>query len=43
MRILSPFQERTTSAVCEDELEAFTFSREDIILLFAQDSSLNGA
>lgn len=40
MGILSPFQERTASAVCEDELEAFTISREDVIRLFAQDSSL---
>lgn len=40
MGILSPFQERTASAVCEGDLEAFTISREDVIRLFAQDSAL---
>ncbi len=40
MGVLSPYQERTASAACEEDLEAFTISREDVIRLFAEDPSL---
>ena len=40
MGILSPFQVRTASAVCEEDLEAYTVGREDIVRLFARDSAL---
>jgi serine phosphatase RsbU (regulator of sigma subunit)/anti-sigma regulatory factor (Ser/Thr protein kinase) len=40
MGILSPYQERTATAECEADLEAFTISREEVIRLFARDSAL---
>jgi serine phosphatase RsbU (regulator of sigma subunit)/anti-sigma regulatory factor (Ser/Thr protein kinase) len=40
MGILSPFHARTASAVCREDLEAYTIGREDVIRLFRQDSSL---
>jgi len=40
MGILSPFQTRTVSAVCEEDLETFTISKDDVIRLFRQDSAL---
>ena len=40
MGILSPFQTRTASAVCEEDLEAFTITKDDVIRLFRQDSAL---
>lgn len=40
MGILSPFHARTASAVCEEELEAYTISKEDVIRLFNRDSAL---
>ena len=40
MGILSPFQTRTASAVCEEDLETFTITKDDVIRLFHQDSAL---
>ncbi|MCJ7611210.1 MAG: SpoIIE family protein phosphatase, partial [Candidatus Aminicenantes bacterium] len=40
MGILSPFPARTASAVCEEDLEAYTIGKEDVIRLFKQDSAL---
>jgi serine phosphatase RsbU (regulator of sigma subunit)/anti-sigma regulatory factor (Ser/Thr protein kinase) len=40
MGILSPFHARTASAVCEEDLEAYTISKEDVIRLFNRDSAL---
>ena len=40
MGILSPFLTRTASAVCEEDLEAFTIDKEDVIRLFNTDPSL---
>jgi anti-sigma regulatory factor (Ser/Thr protein kinase)/CRP-like cAMP-binding protein len=40
MGILSPFHARTASAVCEEDLEAFTISKEDVIRLFNTDPAL---
>jgi serine phosphatase RsbU (regulator of sigma subunit)/anti-sigma regulatory factor (Ser/Thr protein kinase) len=40
MGILSPFQARTASASCEEDLEAYTIGREDVIRLFSRDSDL---
>jgi serine phosphatase RsbU (regulator of sigma subunit)/anti-sigma regulatory factor (Ser/Thr protein kinase) len=40
MGILSPFHVRTASAVCEEDLEAYTVDKEDVIRLFSRDSAL---
>jgi serine phosphatase RsbU (regulator of sigma subunit)/anti-sigma regulatory factor (Ser/Thr protein kinase) len=40
MGILSPFAARTASAVCEEDLVAYTIGKQDVIRLFSRDSSL---
>lgn len=40
MGIFSPFKQRTASAVCEDDLEAYTMGRDEVIKFFAQDPNL---
>ncbi len=40
MGILSPFLARTASAVCEEDLEAFTIDKEDVTRLFHTNSAL---
>lgn len=40
MGILSPFHARTASAVCEEDLEAYSISKDEIIRLFNKDSAL---
>jgi serine phosphatase RsbU (regulator of sigma subunit)/anti-sigma regulatory factor (Ser/Thr protein kinase) len=40
MGILSPFHARTASAVCEEDLVAYSIDKEDVIRLFNRDSAL---
>lgn len=40
MGILSPFHARTASAVCAEDLEAYTIDKDDVIRLFNRDSAL---
>ena len=40
MGILSPFHARTATAVCEEDLDAYTISKDDVIHLFNKDSAL---
>jgi serine phosphatase RsbU (regulator of sigma subunit)/anti-sigma regulatory factor (Ser/Thr protein kinase) len=40
MGILSPFHARTASAVCEEDLVAYTIDKEDVIRLFKRDPAL---
>ncbi len=40
MGILSPFHARTASAVCREDLEAYTIDKDDVIRLFNSDSEL---
>jgi len=40
MGIFSPFKERTASALCEDDLEAYTMGRDEVIKFFGQDPNL---
>lgn len=40
MGILSPLKQRTASAVCEEDLEAYTMDHPQVIQLFRQDPSL---
>lgn len=40
MGIFSPFNERTASALCEDDLQAYTMGREEVIKFFSQDPNL---
>jgi serine phosphatase RsbU (regulator of sigma subunit)/anti-sigma regulatory factor (Ser/Thr protein kinase) len=40
MGILSPFQTRMATAVCEEDLDVYAISKDDVIKLFIQDSSL---
>lgn len=40
MGIFSPFKERTASAVCEEDVEAFTMGREEVIKFFGHDPAL---
>jgi sigma-B regulation protein RsbU (phosphoserine phosphatase) len=39
MGIFSPFTQRTASAVCEEDLEAYTMESDDILNLFSRDPS----
>lgn len=40
MGIFSPFKERTASAVCEEDVEAYTMGREEVIKFFGSDPAL---
>lgn len=40
MGIFSPFKERTASALCEEDLEAYTMGREEVVKFFATDPNL---
>ena len=40
MGIFSPFKERTASAVCEEDVEAYTMGKEEVMILFSQDPRL---
>jgi sigma-B regulation protein RsbU (phosphoserine phosphatase) len=40
MGIFSPNQQRTASAVCEDDLEAYSMGKDELVKLFSQDTSL---
>ncbi len=40
MGIFSPFKERTATAVCEEDLEAFTMGRDEVMKFFSQDPTL---
>ena len=40
MGIFSPFKERTASALCEADLEAYTMGRDEVVKFFAQDPNL---
>lgn len=40
MGILSPFQTRMATAVCEEDLETYVISKADVINLFVQDAAL---
>jgi len=40
MGIFSPFKERTASAVCEEDVEAFSMGREEVIKFFGTDPAL---
>ncbi|MDD8027092.1 MAG: SpoIIE family protein phosphatase, partial [Acidobacteriota bacterium] len=40
MGILSPFHARTASAVCAEDLEAYTIDKDDVIRLFNEDPAL---
>jgi phosphoserine phosphatase RsbU/P len=40
MGIFSPFKERTATALCESDLEAYTMGRDEVVKFFAQDPSL---
>ncbi len=40
MGILSPFHARTATAVCEEDLDAYSISKDDVIRLFNKDSAL---
>ena len=40
MGIFSPFKVRTASAQCEDDLEAYTMGRDEVIKFFGQDPNL---
>lgn len=40
MGILSPFHARTASAVCAEDLEAYTLGKDDVIRLFNEDPAL---
>jgi len=40
MGILSPFEQRTASAICEEDLEAFTMGRDEVLKFLSHDPSL---
>jgi phosphoserine phosphatase RsbU/P len=40
MGVFSPFKIRTASAVCEDDLEAYTMGRDEVIAFFGKDPAL---
>ena len=40
MGIFSPFKERTASAVCEEDLEAYTMGKDEVIKFFSADPQL---
>ncbi len=40
MGIFSPTKERTASAICEEDVEAFTMGKDEVIKFFGQDPSL---
>ncbi len=40
MGIFSPFKERTASAVCEEDIEAYTMGREEVIKFFGRDPAM---
>jgi sigma-B regulation protein RsbU (phosphoserine phosphatase) len=40
MGIFSPFKERTASAVCEEDLEAYTMGKDEVIQFFSHDPNL---
>lgn len=40
MGIFSPFKERTASAVCEEDLEAYTMGKDEVIKFFSQDPNM---
>ncbi len=40
MGIFSPFKQRTASAVCEEDLEAYTMGRDEVIKFFAHDPAM---
>ncbi|HOW35084.1 MAG TPA: SpoIIE family protein phosphatase [Candidatus Omnitrophota bacterium] len=40
MGIFSPFKVRTASALCEEDIEAYTMGRDEVIKFFAQDPAL---
>ena len=40
MGVFSPGRERTASAICEEDLEAYTMDREEVMEFFRRDPSL---
>jgi anti-sigma regulatory factor (Ser/Thr protein kinase)/CRP-like cAMP-binding protein len=40
MGIFSPFKQRTASAVCEEDLEAYTMGRDEVVKFFREDPAL---
>jgi len=40
MGIFSPFKERTASAVCAEDVEAYTMGKEEVVKFFGQDPNL---